>query len=666
MSVLILFLSLFIGINVRYSLITGTIELALLFSFLIYKRNKKLIVLSISFILVGVGLSFIRPSFTKDRYSGFITEVKDNYYILTSTFERLYVKENNHSREVGDYVSIAGYKNELDFVTLESKFDFKQYLNNKGVYSELKVVDIEVKFSNPIKVHNFKKIFLSHFDENTRGIVGAILFASSKDGDIIDISSELHLMRLISSSTIYLSFFLLLINKGLSFVIKKEKWCEAVSLILFTPYLIFTFPKFLVIKFLFLKWILWINKYRLNKRFRYLDIASASGMFFLLLDYNLAYQDGFILTYFIPIASLFIRDTFKHKKKWKNYIVLTLAIYGLFLPFSIKYYSEISVLSIPLQILFTPLYIILFVFSLISLLGIPIYSTIGGYVSSLNGSLRFLSPSIIKIHVPPFDSIGILIYEIVYFTLLFLISIKLKPITRIFIPIIVVSFSLYISPIFAYLKDYVSFINVGQGDSTLIKYKTTTILIDTGGNKYQDIAKEVLIPYFKKKQIYKIDLLITTHDDFDHSGAVSSLISNFTVNNYIIDYKMFPYEINGLTLTNYNIYPELWKEENDSSLVIGFNLNNLNYLIMGDAPIKIENAIIKDYDYIPCDILKVGHHGSKTSTSDAFVKFLSPKVGVISCGKNNYYGHPHQVVIAILKKYNVEIRRTDLESTITF
>ena len=87
---------------------------------------------------------------------------------------------------------------------------------------------------------------------------------------------------------------------------------------------------------------------------------------------------------------------------------------------------------------------------------------------------------------------------------------------------------------------------------------------------------------------------------------------------------------------------------------------------MGDAPIKIERAIMKDNKYIPCDILKVGHHGSKTSTSDDFVKYLSPKVGVISCGKNNYYGHPHQVVIAILKKYHVEIRRTDLESTITF
>lgn len=183
MSLLILFLSLFAGINIRYSLITGIIEFTLIILYLIYKRNKKLIVISISFILVGVGLSFIRPSFTKERYSGFITEVKDNYFIFSSSLEKFYVKENNNDREIGDYVSIKGYKSELDFITLESGFDFKEYLNNKGIYSELKIEEIEVKFSNPIKIHKFKKDFLNKFDENSRGIVGAILFASSKDSD---------------------------------------------------------------------------------------------------------------------------------------------------------------------------------------------------------------------------------------------------------------------------------------------------------------------------------------------------------------------------------------------------------------------------------------------------------------------------------------------------
>ncbi len=161
-------------------------------------------------------------------------------------------------------------------------------------------------------------------------------------------------------------------------------------------------------------------------------------------------------------------------------------------------------------------------------------------------------------------------------------------------------------------------------------------------------------------------MLITTHDDFDHSGAAPSLIENFTVKEYIKDYQKFPLNVGGLILTNYNVYPELWSEENDESLVISFKVNNFNYLIMGDAPKKIETAIKKDNEYIPCDILKVGHHGSKTSTSEAWIKYLHPTVGIISCGKNNFYGHPHNEVLAVLKKYKVKIRRTDIESTITF
>ena len=224
----------------------------------------------------------------------------------------------------------------------------------------------------------------------------------------------------------------------------------------------------------------------------------------------------------------------------------------------------------------------------------------------------------------------------------------------------------YLLPIRFWIKDYVTFINVGQGDSTLIKYKTSTILIDTGGLKYKDIATEVLVPYFKKKQIYQIDLLITTHDDFDHSGGVTSLAENFKVKRYEKDYLSFPLNVNGLTITNYNVYPELWNEENDSSLVLGFKINSYNYLVMGDATKEIEYEIMKHNDYVPCDILKVGHHGSKTSSSDEFIKYLHPTVAIISCGKNNSYGHPHSEVLAVLKKNKVIIRRTDLEGTITF
>lgn len=616
--------------------------------------------------LLGVGLSFIRPTFTKERYRLLVTEVKDNYYIGSSSFEKLYVYEKEHDHEIGDVLLITGYKKELDFVTLESEFDFKNYLNSKGVYSELEIKKLEVKFKNPIRLHSFKQSFLKRFDENTQGIVGSILFGNGKESEINDLSRELHLARLISSSGVYLYFLYSLFRKLLGLAIKKEKVVDLISLLLFVPYLVFSFPKFIVIKFFVLAIFRYINDYFLKKKYSYIQIVSFTGILFLLLDYHLALQDGFILTYFIPILTFFINSSFRFKKEFVKSLFLTLLISLSFIPFSIKYYSEISLFSIPLFFLVSPIYLFIFLLSFLSLLGIPLQIFICNLVKVLNSSLKFISPILVKIYASPLDPLSFLLFETIFLLFIYYLSIRLRPMKNLTISFLLFIFLLHVLPIKNMIRDYVSFINVGQGDSTLIKYKQYSILIDTGGNKYKDIAKEVLIPYFKKNQIYHIDMLITTHDDFDHSGAAPSLIENFTVKEYIKDYQKFPLNVGGLTLTNYNVYPELWSEENDESLVISFKINNFSYLIMGDAPKKIETAIMKDNEYIPCDILKVGHHGSKTSTSDAWIKYLHPTVGIISCGKNNFYGHPHNEVLAVLKKYKVKIRRTDIESTITF
>ena len=192
------------------------------------------------------------------------------------------------------------------------------------------------------------------------------------------------------------------------------------------------------------------------------------------------------------------------------------------------------------------------------------------------------------------------------------------------------------------------------------------VFIDTGGLQYTDLARNNLIPYLKKKRIYKIDLVITTHNDYDHNGALASLISNFRVKRTMTNTNFEPVTIGSMTFTNYNNHMFDNAENNEKSLVIGFHLGEYDYLITGDAAIENEKKIMEEYSYIPCDILKIGHHGSKTSTSDAFVKWLNPSIGVISVGKNNRYGHPHKEVIRTLKNNGVTIRRTDLEGTITF
>ena len=666
MTFLFLFLALFIGINIRYAIALGIIELIALLIFVFYRVGKKIAVIALGAFLIGVGLSFIRPSFNKEAYLSVVTETKNNYFIADSTLERFYVYQKDNTYEIGDIVSLKGKKEELDFTTLESDFDFKEYLNKKGVYSQFYPEKIEVKFKTPFRIHQIKKVFLSKFNSNSKALIGSILFSMSSDEEIYNAGKELHLFRLLSNSGIYLTMLYTAFSFLLGYLIKKDKVKKIVLIVMFLPVLVFSFPRFVVIKFVFLKLIRWINEYVLKKRFDYIQLISLSGIFFLLINYYFAYQDAFILSYFIPIVSLLFSNSFKELKKFKKKILISGLILASFIPFSISYYHEIAPFSAVFQILLIPFFVIYYFLSLLAFIHIPIYSGLNGFSGLLLRIFKALDKANLTIYAMEMSPTLIVLFEALFLTFVYFISIRHKPMIKLSAIPIVIYLSIAFIPFKSIFMDMVSFINVGQGDSTLIRRRNTAVLIDTGGLSFKDVAVDCLIPYFKKNRIYDIDLLITTHDDFDHSGAVTSLVDHFKVKRYVTSYEKFPISINGLTFKNYNVYPNLWKEENDESLVIGFKTNNYNYLIMGDAPIKIEKQIIRDNQKIPCDILKVGHHGSKTSSSDAFIKYLSPKVGIISCGKDNKFGHPHQQAIAVLRKYHVKIRRTDLEGTITY
>ena len=123
MSLLLLFLSLYIGINIRFSIVTGIVEFLVICSLIIFKlKNVKLALSCLLPLSLGVGLSFIRPSYYSPSYSGVVLETKENYFIFSSKLEKFYVAQKEHEYEIGDYLLITGEKKELDFISLESEF----------------------------------------------------------------------------------------------------------------------------------------------------------------------------------------------------------------------------------------------------------------------------------------------------------------------------------------------------------------------------------------------------------------------------------------------------------------------------------------------------------------------------------------------------------------
>lgn len=233
----------------------------------------------------------------------------------------------------------------------------------------------------------------------------------------------------------------------------------------------------------------------------------------------------------------------------------------------------------------------------------------------------------------------------------------------------------------------VHYIDVGQGDSELIQVNGKNLLIDAGPNE----SRDKLMSYLKKQNIKKFDYVIATHPDEDHIGGMGDVIKKYPIDKFytpkkIVNTKTFKYMIQQLRNKNMKIdtpEPRIkldlgknttaemlapnsmnYPDTNNYSVVLKITYGNTKFLFTGDAEKTSESEMIdKGYD-LSADVLKVGHHGSSGSTSQQFLDKVDPKIAIISCGKNNKYGHPHKKTINKLKKKNIQIYRTDVDGTI--
>ena len=232
----------------------------------------------------------------------------------------------------------------------------------------------------------------------------------------------------------------------------------------------------------------------------------------------------------------------------------------------------------------------------------------------------------------------------------------------------------------------INYLDVGQGDcSVIILPGGKVMMIDCGEAKYGEEIGEFL----KSKNIDTIDFLVATHPHADHIGSMEYIINNFDIGSFYMpdcDYDTETF-FNMLTaLNNKDVQSNLakagdiiyedestickvlspkrnnYKEVNDYSVVVKIICGEKSFLFMGDAEETAESEITGD---VSADVLKVGHHGSSTSTKESFLKKVDPDIAVISCGKNNKYGHPDREVTNLLKKYGVETKRTDVDGTFT-
>ena len=217
----------------------------------------------------------------------------------------------------------------------------------------------------------------------------------------------------------------------------------------------------------------------------------------------------------------------------------------------------------------------------------------------------------------------------------------------------------------------VTFLDVGQGDCTIVQTEGHNMLIDAGNND----QGESVVAYLLKNGIDTLDYLILTHPDADHIGGADDVLENIDVQMVLMpdvanDTITYLEVIDDIKEFNIQIvYPdeELVDQSDLNSSSVGIKLNHgINSFVMcGDAEEKSEETMAKHFgSELECDVLKCGHHGSSTATSDEFLKATDPTWAVISCGVDNQYGHPHWETIEKLENDDVQIYRTDQMGTI--
>ena len=581
----------------------------------------------------------------------------------------------------GDYIYVYGVFKKPKENGNFNLFNYKKYLLSNKINYVVTASKITIIKKNDNIFYTLKNNLLKRIESanKSKGYILAFLYADKSliEKDVYTKYQKIGVSHLFAVSGMHVSLISIVLLKLLN-KIKERKRYIIVSNFL-SIYLFLTNFTISMVRATFQFILFFINKsFKLN-----IDNSNLVLLLFSILViinpyniYNIGFLFSFIISFTLIRCSKLIKGNFIIKS-----LKTSLISFFSSMPVLINNFFEVNFLCIILNIIYIPFVsYILFPLSLVTVLFPSLDNILYMFISHFEkitdffSNIKFLSFSICKMNI-----FFIIMYYIIF---IYILKRKKSLVYKIIIAIISLIFLINNGRI---VNSEVSILDVGQGDSSLIRLKNKNILIDTGGNINYDISKNILIPYFKSVGIKKIDYLVLTHGDYDHMGEAINLVENFKVEKVIfncgpyndlenelieiLDKKKIKYYscIKELNIDNNKLHFLQTKEydnENENSNVIYTELNGYKFMFMGDAGIEKEKDILGKYNLSNIDVLKVGHHGSKTSSSRTFIDEINPKYSIISVGKNNRYGHPNKEVLNNLD--NSKIYRTDQDGSIMF
>lgn len=697
---------------------------------LLITKNKKIIVILICLIISIGYVSILENKYSKisdmpiKEMVTIISDIQEKEYkkVCTAKIVRnnkkilinIKMSQDIPSIKYGDSLYIEGEFKQPEEARNYKGYNYKQYLKTKKIIGTVELEKVKIlKSSNGSFIHNIQKYIRDTINGTLTDEEGNLLLAillGDKDKlseDIQESFKTSNLSHMLAVSGAHVSYIIL----GLTYVLQNsiigKKNGKIVCIIFLLAFMAITNFTPSVTRACIMAILTLFSSIIYRKSDVYTNISVAALITLIFNPYSLL-DLGFQLSYGGTIGIIIFIKRIQEKKsnsKVINYIkqMALVSVYAniIIIPIMMYHFNTVSLTFIISNIMASPILGIIvitgFLFIIASITVKPLTRLIAIFIKPILSILIKISQICSKL---PFSSILVVtpyIFNVISYYAIILYCIKSKKnnkckiIICLLIVLILINFIIYIFP----QKLRIFFIDVGQGDSTLIiTPDKKTVLIDGGGSDSFDVGEKVLLPYLLDRRILKIDYVLISHFDTDHCGGILTIMEKVKVKNIIIseqaehseNYERFKklminkkirlIEVkkgDKIKIGRYSEFKILFPPSrllsenplNNNSIVAQFNYNNLKMLFTGDIEKLAEQQILKtEKAEIRADILKVAHHGSKTSSIPEFIKAVRPKIALIGVGKNNTFGHPNQQTIKNLENIKCRIYRTDLQGEI--
>lgn len=697
---------------------------------LLITKNKKIIVILICLIISIGYVSILENKYSKisdmpiKEMVTIISDIQEKEYkkVCTAKIVRnnkkilinIKMSQDIPSIKYGDSLYIEGEFKQPEEARNYKGYNYKQYLKTKKIIGTVELEKVKIlKSSNGSFIHNIQKYIRDTINGTLTDEEGNLLLAillGDKDKlseDIQESFKTSNLSHMLAVSGAHVSYIIL----GLTYVLQNsiigKKNGKIVCIIFLLAFMAITNFTPSVTRACIMAILTLLSSIIYRKSDVYTNISVAALITLIFNPYSLL-DLGFQLSYGGTIGIIIFIKRIQEKKsnsKVINYIkqMALVSIYAniIIIPIMMYHFNTVSFTFIISNIMASPILGIIvitgFLFIIASITVKPLTRLIAIFIKPILSILIKISQICSKL---PFSNILVVtpyMFNVISYYAIILYCIKSKKnnkckiIICLLIVLILINFIIYIFP----QKLRIFFIDVGQGDSTLIiTPDKKTVLIDGGGSDSFDVGEKVLLPYLLDRRILKVDYVLISHFDTDHCGGILTIMEKVKVKNIIIseqaehseNYERFKklminkkirlIEVkkgDKIKIGRYSEFKILFPTSrllsenplNNNSIVAQFNYNNFKMLFTGDIEKLAEQQILKtEKAEIRADILKVAHHGSKTSSIPEFIKAVRPKIALIGVGKNNTFGHPNQQTIKNLENIKCRIYRTDLQGEI--